>query len=413
MQLVITKVKTNAFSRESAFDVKYVTLICALFYILIFGRSLSNLFFYAFAGFSLAVFFLSNSKHCVSFLFFLLPFSSILKPSVGSISFFTLLFFFVVFKYVVIYRKFDAKLLFFSMIFLAYSVLFSGLGQLTAIISIIAGILLIYYIREDRADINSIIVPLSFGIFLSSVLALLKEQLPIINAFVNDTMIKLGESNYELRFSGLQGNPNYYTLDIILVLAAIIVLISKKKTKPIHIVLMISLSILGFMSLSKSFLLTWLLLIILWFIVSAKQGLTGLSKFVFICIIGVVLIYYFAYDSINSYIFRLFGSGANSLDDVTTGRSTIWEKYVNILLNDLKILFFGNGINTISYDVGLGTHNTYLESIFYLGIIGTTIFGITVTLAMGKINLKKFGWVPILVLLIRMFAINILTYACS
>ena len=208
----------------------------------------------------------------------------------------------------------------------------------------------------------------------------------------------------------MQGNPNYYTIDIILALAAIVVMMYNGKQRPIFLVFFVLLPIFGLLSLSKSFLITLLLLIVCWFILSIKRGIGGMARFVFIAIVGLAIAYYVAYDAINASLLRFMGDSSSSLEQVTTGRSAIWVHYVDALLEDFKILFFGNGLNTILESAGKGAHNTYLESLFSLGITGTVILLSAIGLAIGKISLKNAVWVPFLLLLVRMFAIGILTY---
>ena len=121
------------------------------------------------------------------------------------------------------------------------------------------------------------------------------------------------------------------------------------------------------------------------------------------------MIYYFAYDYVNLYIFRFTSDGAGTLSDMTTGRSDIWVAYIREIFADLKILFFGNGINTLG-SIERGAHNTYIELIFYLGVVGTVIMGCGIKVGLGRIITKKIMWVPVLTLLVRMMAIGIVTY---
>ena len=164
------------------------------------------------------------------------------------------------------------------------------------------------------------------------------------------------------------------------------------------------------MSVSKSFLITWIFLIICWLFISIKQGVRKTVKFIIVAIVGAMVIYFFAYEYINTYLYRLLGDSAGTLESITTGRTEIWASYFNEILDNIKILFFGNGLNTISETIGMGTHNTYLETLFSLGIIGTIIMLISLRFSIGKIELKQGVWIPILVLMIRMFALGMLTY---
>ena len=394
------------------YNYKYVLGICALFFVLLVARGINDFFFYAFAAVSSVLFIVSNSGHCISFLFFLLPFATILKQDVGGMSFFTVLFFLVILKLTIKLHKISAWLIVFLAVLSLYCLAFSGFGELSTIITMVSGILLLYYLRNEKldADINITVIVYSIGIVLSSILAMFKHVLPVIELFVNESMLKLKGTEYASRFSGLQGNPNYYTLDITIALAAIVVLLYNNRNTKIHTIFLVILSVFGLMSVSKSFLVTWIFLIVCWLLISIKQGVRKTIKFLIVAMVGAMVVYFFAYEYINTYLYRLLGDSSGTLESITTGRTEIWTGYLSEILGNIKILFFGNGLNTISETIGMGTHNTYLETLFSLGFFGTLIMLVTLRISIGKIELKQGVWIPILVLMIRMFALGMLTY---
>lgn len=392
---------------------RYVAFVCAVFSVLILARAITDVGFYAIAGVSAAVLAFSNIGHCVSFLFFLLPFGTILKQDPDGMSIFTLLFFLVVLKMVIARRKIDARLLIVLAFFTVYNLLASGTGELTTAVTMTSGLLMLYYLRCDDIDLNvtATVITYSTGLALSSALALLREVLPIINEFVTESMMRLDANESASRFSGLHGNPNYYTLDIIVALSAIVVLMYYKKSTQKGLPLfLVALSVFGLMSVSKSFLLTWILLILCWFFLSVKQGAGKLTKFVFIALIGAMVVYYFAYDYINTYLFRFMEDSSGSLDSITTGRSELWITYFQEIINDTKIFFFGNGLNTILDFLDKGPHNTYLEFLFNLGLVGSLLLFAAFFFCKGPVKFKGAAWIPVIMLMIRMFAISILTY---
>lgn len=393
-----------------AFRMKYVLAMCALLFALIMGRAVNDVFFYAFAAVSLLVFAVSSIKHCIPLLLFLLPFASILKPDVNSVSIFTLLFLLVVGKMVIFSRKMDALLLICLLVFVLYGLIFSGTEQAATVVTMAAGVLLLYYVREENIDVGATVLVFAIGICLSSVLALLKDALPVINTFVTDTVLKLEQSQYAARFSGLQGNPNYYTMDIIVAMAAIIVLMYQRKSRKTHVIALIALAVFGLMSVSKSFLVSLACLALCWFFVSMRQGLGKLGKFLVIVMVGAVAVYCFAYDYINTYLIRFMGDEAGTLDDVTTGRLELWLAYLDAIFNNIRTFLFGNGLKTILASVEMGAHNTYLESLFSLGVVGLGLLIASVKRGMGKIKMGGAAWMLLLVLAVRMFAIGILTY---
>ena len=199
-------------------------------------------------------------------------------------------------------------------------------------------------------------------------------------------------------------------MDVTVALSAIIVLMYKNASSKIYTILLIALSIFGLMSVSKSFLFAWMLLMLCWFILSIKQGVGKFTKFMFVGIIGAALAYYFAYDYINTYLFRFTEDSDGTLDSITTGRWEIWSVYLKTIFNDTKILFLGNGLNTIIEKIELGAHNTYLEMLFALGIVGTIILMIALRISIGQAKFKGVVLIPVAILLVRMVAISILSY---
>lgn len=382
---------------------------CALLSAVTVGRAVNNAFFYIFVLVSLLVFLFCDHRQCFLLLLYLLPSATILKMGVDSMTFFTILFFITILKMVMNYGGFPWQLTIWVLILCIYCVVFSGFGQLTTIITTAAGIMMLFFIRQDSIDANQAVVTYSLGICFASTLALFKESLPIVNRFASNMAIKMGEGSYSTRFSGLQGNPNYYTLDIIIVIAALIVLMYNRKPQMIHLICLAALSVFGVMSVSKSFLLTWMLLIVCWFVLSIKQGAGNVFKFAFIAVITATIAYLFAYDFINSYLFRFQGDSSKDLSSLTTGRWGIWQVYLEEIVGNIKIFFFGNGLNTVGR-TRYGTHNTYLECLFSLGVVGTLLFVYTVKQGMGRIITKKVMWIPLAALLFRMLAIGILTY---
>lgn len=382
---------------------------CVLLSVLIVVRAVNNVGFYGFVLVSLLVFLFSDHRRCFLLLLFLLPSATILKLGVDSMTFFTILYFVTILKMILYYGGIPWQLSIWLVLLCGYFVVFSGFNQVTTIITMAGGLMMLSYIRQDSIDANRAVVTYSMGLCLASSLALLKDSLPIINRFARNMSIKLGEGSYSTRFSGLHGNPNYYTLDIIIVISALIVIMYTRKPQKIHLLCLAALSVFGLMSVSKSFLLTWMLLILCWFVLSMKQGVGNVFKFAFIGVLTAAVVYFFAYDFVNSYLLRFQNDSSGNLKSITTGRSDIWLAYIKEMAGNMKILFFGKGLNTLAR-IGRGTHNTYLECLFSLGVVGTGLFLRTLKESLGKILTSRLMWIPVTALLIRMFAIGILTY---
>lgn len=387
---------------------QYVFWMCLVFSLLIVGRAVSGIMLYVFAAVAAVVFLFSNTSECIPFLMFFWPLANILKPDADSMSFYTLFYFIVVAKMVFTFQKVHVGLLVLELVYFVFCLLFSGLSYLTTIITTCAGFLLLYYLRQEDIDTETTIFMFTIGICLASTLALLKDFFPIIKVFVNDAVLKLGENQYADRFSGLTGNPNYYTMDITMALASFIVLMLRGKRQKLYIFCFIVLSLFGLMSISKSFLVSWIILIACWFFAALRKGIGGVAKFAFIITLLVAGVSLFAIDTIFAYISRLLNESQGGLDEITTGRTQLWGAYISAFLGDLKIFFFGSGINRLLPSLR-GAHNTYIEGLYYLGLVGITLFSILIRISTNRILVSGIMWVPVLTFIVRLMAIGIFT----
>jgi hypothetical protein len=121
------------------------------------------------------------------------------------------------------------------------------------------------------------------------------------------------------------------------------------------------------------------LILLLWIsnMLASKIGLgykLGIIITIAATVIIVVLNNIFAKE-INYYLYR-FGRVTNS-DTLTTGRIALWKIYTDYLLANPDKLFFGIGASEnqiINICRTIASHNTIIQTIYQLGLAGTTIF---------------------------------------
>lgn len=372
-------------------------------------RGLNDLFLYPAIVLGVSVILFADQRIGLPFLFFILPFGTIFKFSPGQFSFFTVLFFlFVVRQFL---RKGIRLLVFIScMILGGYLILLSGVEQSVTIITMLTGIVFVSYSVSGENSLKEILLAYSIGIILASALGLMQDFFPIIKNFVVDVVLRLGESERVNRFSGLQGNPNYFTVDIIMVLSGIAILLFQERNKLLYIILFIVLTAIGLMSLSKSFLISWLALMIFMFMFIVGTRRKKVKKLIFILVGIIGMVYLIAAEEINDYIIRFINS-MGSVSDLTTGRTDIWSNYIAAIWGNIKILFFGNGINGELVN-GKAPHNTYIELIYSMGILGVMIYIFVLHECLKKRHKARniIQYLPMMLLLIRFFAIGLLTY---
>lgn len=370
-------------------------------------RSISAVFLYPLILFSMAVFVFAPFRVCLPALCFLMPFAGIIKISPGQISFFTVMFLAFVIR--IVFRKGSLRRIFLIsiLLFVGYSFIFSGTEKIITIGTMACGFIMLHdACRSEEYNYKEVLYAFCFGLIVSSVLGLFKEQLPIINHFIQDTAHKIGHEEYAKRFVGLNYNPNYYSMDISVALSCLVVLMSKTKSGKLQMILFVVLSVFGFMSVSKSFLLVWFVLVVILLLYGFHNNGVTFFKFFILLIATAAFIYFFAKESVDTYIIRLTQDTGESLSDVTTGRTDIWISYLKATFKSEKVLLFGAGLGEI---LEKGTHNTYLECIYGLGIIGTAIYMFTLKMSLAIKNLPKnmVYYIPVLILLIRFMGIGV------
>ena len=175
-----------------------------------------------------------------------------------------------------------------------------------------------------------------------------------------------------MRTSGLDIDPNYYALQLLMAISVLMVIKSKKKTKILKNIFIVFLVVFGFLSLSKMYLISIILIIIFYMLIYFKKSIfKGIKYIGFISIsisVALMLNYNYFYDV---YFVRFVGGNAD-LSTVTTGRSYIWQNYFNEIFSNIKTLFFGQGIS--NFLNSMGAHNVYLSTWYKIGSLGIILY---------------------------------------
>lgn len=400
---------------------KKLITICVIITALFFLRIWNNSAIFPITVLGILFVVLCDSAAGFSLLLFMLPCAPILKIDPEQVSYFTFMFLaynakFLI-KYIIRDREKIIKLIPLFILF-CYNLIFSGINQIIANITMVLGLVMVMSVRVDeKLNFQWAIYAFSAGILLASIIALFKEQSIILEKFIEEGTIKLSEEEFIDRFAGLQGNPNYYTMDITIAIACLIATMSIKKFNLIGLILVTSLAVFGLMSASKSFLLSLVLLAVCLLIKTAFSKDIIMSLKIIIIFATLILgIYLFDKDALNTYMIRFnIDKGAN-ISEISTGRSDIWISYLQSIISDPYILIFGNGLNTTLHNAK-GAHNTYIETLFSLGVLGSIILlgvirFIIKNNAYSKTSVsnKYILLIPVLLYLVRIFAIGTLTY---
>ena len=356
------------FSRNMLFQ-------CIFLYIGIWGGLLvSNHIFLVVAGCTVLVSAFSKIDTAYYHLFFLLPFSTIFKISPEATSLFAYLM--IATGAILLIRKksIHTVLTVLLMLFVIYAII--GMREnYTTVVKIVAGMILLYVFVTSTSPENFKNHILSFGLGMmgSSVIGTMKDTWGRLTIYFSDIDYVYVDGVRFLRFSGLNYDPNYYSIGVITVAFLCLRLFFNKEGNRLLLgSLIASLVVFGFISYSKMFLFAILFLGVIFMFYRMKSPKQFLITFVSVPVIGG-LFYWWANDSgYLSIILERFSG-----DDISTGRFDIWREYLEYIWSSPMTLLFGDGLGS-PYYLSHGPHNAYIELIFFLGIVGGAIFVLTV-----------------------------------
>ena len=176
------------------------------------------------------------------------------------------------------------------------------------------------------------------------------------------------------RMCGFYGDPNFYTAQITAALSGtlLMMLLERKKGRFITLAVVTALLIYcGFLSGSKSFVLVTGLILMLWLIELARiKGRAGLK--VLIVLMGIVLSWYITTSTIFSDLIQVLVTRLSATKDMssfTTGRTELWASYFDALFRDPKLLLLGKGFTNVKIN-DRASHNTLIQLVFQFGVIG-------------------------------------------
>jgi O-antigen ligase len=224
--------------------------------------------------------------------------------------------------------------------------------------------LYLLYFEFDNNDHRSVLWAFVIAVLLATIYALAFPD--------NKVLLSMVRQNLEVddgRFRGLYPDPNYYATFAVLAMVSLMCLDWYKHIN--RIVYYGSFAILifaGVQTVSKSFILMLLVILVYYGVNMFAQ-----RKY-FVGILLLIMIAFFTIWAIEGKIEWLDAvlqrfENAEDMNELTTGRTEIWKRYSDYIFADIGTMLFGEGLNAPL--VGSeGTHNIFLESVYYLGIIG-------------------------------------------
>lgn len=351
---------------------KYTKWLIAIVTILIVLGTFNNFFSLAALFVCILNILIFDKESSMSMLMFLLPFSSIFKLSPSSQSFFTYIMLFYILYAIMIKQKIGVKFLMYLLALMTIVMLQAFASfDLLRFIKFFANIFLIYIaVNFDMEKWHSgIFLSFVFGVIISSLLSL-PGVLPNLSSYVS--VKDLGLSNdWLVRFSGMYGDPNYYSINVIISLCILVLL---KHKREINLTLMIcSTALLVYFAVitySRSAFIMLLLPLLLFLYSNTKNKKYFLTAIFTVATLYIVALVFFNKIEVFNIVVSRFSAASG---DVTSGRINSWKNYITFFTRAPFSFMFGHGLGAALVG-GMAPHNTYIDFLYYFGLIGTLVF---------------------------------------
>lgn len=269
-------------------------------------------------------------------------------------------------------RTFVIRLIMFGVIVLASS---ASNYDIARIVKFFFGIIFVYYalshISIKKSNVWTVLKYYIWGVVISSAVA----YAGIINNssayFVEKTLGYVDA--YQSRFAGMYSDPNYYVVNIIIAICLLEILgINEKISKIYEYGLLMVLVLFSFLTLSKSAII--MLVIPIFMIIIYCFQIKDYKKL--IGVLGLLAIVLMIIFSLNiPQLATILGrfSGATDINSLTTGRFDIWNSYFDYFNANVEKFIFGSGVGATLVN-NRAAHNTYIDFVFYFGVIGSLLF---------------------------------------
>ena len=345
---------------------------------------------------------LLNEDDAICFMMLIMSFANIFKSSPESQSFFTyLVLFYVLWHFIKIRRISKALLTAIAClgVYLIFQIYFSI--NILRTIKFVANLLFIYFAVScsKPKNIRKMSVFYIIGVVVTSSLAAL-EIIPNLTNYVGTKEMHI-DGEAVARFTGMYADPNYYSINLIIALCLIVILSHKMLLGLLPSIGLSALLIFfAGMTTSKSAFL--MLLFPLCFLLYSKLKKRRYLVVFVVALLGVIainLLFSGKIEIFNNVLARI--DNASDVNSLTTGRSNIWISYCEFFLHNPISTLFGGGLGAQLVN-GRAAHNTYIDLVYYLGIMGTAllvvVFGVLTKIrkSTAKPNLLNYSiWICI------------------
>lgn len=330
---------------------------------------------------------ISRESTFLPMMLFYLPWSPIMKLHYGDYTFYTLGFL-LFFCYLLLRKElFERK----AILRLRNLLLISLITINTMIVKLVVGydfslsygvflVMLVFiptyfHLYRSQLSFEECIIFFSVGIMTASFSSEILMDYPHMLRFIE---ISSQEARGLTRLSGFYGDANYYAAHILTAICGLLILLVNKRyyERMLLFVCIITLVYLGFLSVSKMFILVLGTAVGIWLLSVLMQKGRAMTKISILLTfaVGVVFIVTFPlFDNLmQMYLIRF--RIVSDISSFTTGRSDILQDYFFYLINHPFALLFGQGMTQVyAEEIIYAAHNTLVQVIYQLGIMGSLL----------------------------------------
>lgn len=264
-------------------------------------------------------------------------------------------------------------------------------------------------IYDEKTGRGNVITAYLFGFVVSSVFGFFREETRLAYILDSDLI-----TYNKVRFSGLAFDSNFYGILAIITLCILIFEYGYEiKNTIVWYVLFVFTIYCGLVTYSKTFFLCFFVVIIVALIKADNKIRKRFLYFIPVIIVGLIVFWSKISEFMVTMFGRFQGGGSNTLDDLTTGRFSIWLKYVSKIFASFKSFMFGNGIQYVPNL--MAAHNTILEILYKFGFVGFLVDAFALYLCFFLTKAKKFenslrSYVCIALFLFFAFSLSLYTF---
>lgn len=364
-----------------------------------------------------------SNEYMLELMFFLLPMAAQFKLAAGQSSLLSILVIPFILKSLYKNKTFSATLV--GLLLMVAMMLYNNsYYHVSRCKDVLICLLTCYVVMTGNMALHyeKIVNLFTIGVIVGAAAALISLNTPLFKGLVAELTVMEVQGEDVARFRGLYNNANFYTLDITMLFGCYMCLYCEKKALSIpQWVLLTVMLVFGVLSGSFSFLVTSIVTVLVVLLYLSRKSFAVMlrTSVLFIVVLGIVVL--LAGDGTRSlimYRIDLKFVDAESLGQVTTGRSDLQTTYLEYILGSLHTMIVGDGLAAPYIgSMGMGPHNTYIDMIYYLGILGTIIYvGSLLSFMRVRVRFLStsfYQWFPAVSLLIRYFAISLLFFGST